>query len=364
MNLFVRLAGLLTLAMATLWWNGASAQTTTPGPTEILDGCQDSGFYSQGKFFTDLCWNCFFPMKVFGVTIPVGQRGASKVPSRTAAPFCVCPGRTFGYPSPGISWGMWKPTHTIELTRRPWCSPILFGMELGGANMRTAQGIALAALQGNPSHVSDDRGKYGSFYNFHWMSFPVGEMVNMLTNNLCSPRGGVDMDYLYFTEFDPTWTSELLALYTHPEIRLFTAIYAHAVCVADSVAATVNKPIEQAFWCGGTWGMVYPFAGKGGGSNNPESQFLAAARGLGAMHRRGLAKLTYTNKAICADRFWFVLPKQQYHLQNMWPWPRRQGAEWIGASSWRWGQWRNMPARFEDRVLVQWTYSECCITLY
>jgi len=361
-NWMARTVIALILVSATCWSAVVGAQSTSPGG-EVLDGCQDSGFYSKGRFASDLCWECMFPMKIFGITIPVGTRNASKLPTRTAAPLCVCPGRTFGIPSIGITWGMWKPTHTIELTRRPWCSPILFGMELGGDNMRTAQGIALATLQGNPSHVSDDRGKYGSFYNFHWMTFPVGEMINMLTNNLCT-KASSDMDYLYFTEFDPTWTSELLALYTHPEIKLFTAIYAHAVCVADAVAATASKPIEQAWWCGGTWGMVYPFAGKGGGSNNPESQFLAAARGLGAMHRRGLAKLSYTDKAICSNAYWFVLPKHQYQFQNMWPWPKRNSAEWIGASSWKWGQWRNSPARFEDRVIVQFSYEECCITAW
>ena len=82
------------------------------------------------------------------------------------------------------------------------------------------------------------------------------------------------------------------------------------------------------------------------------------------MHRRGLAKLTYGNKAICSDRFWFVLPKQQYQLQNMWPWPERKQARWIGESSFKWGQWRKLPARFEDRVILQWRYQSCCITLW
>jgi len=346
----------------------AAAQSGTTGPStgtsnDELDGCLDSGFYTKGKFITDLCWTCFFPMRIFGITVSSGSRGQSKLPDGTASPMCVCPGRTFGIPSLGITWGMWKPTHTIELVRQPWCSPILFGQKLGKERTRESQGISVAALQGGNTHGSEDKGAYGGFYNFHWITFPVGELINMLTNKLCT-KPNKDMDYLYLTEFDPTWSNELLALYTHPEVKLFTKVYAHAVCIADAISATLSKPIEKAWWCGGTWGMVYPYAGKPGSRGNPEGQFLAAARGLAAMHRRGLAKKTYGNKSVCKNSNYFFLPKHQYQYQNLFPLPRKNNAEWLGASSFTWGSWRNMPARGEDRVIVQWTYEECCITFW
>lgn len=340
---------------------GASGGSGGGVADAIIDGCPDSGFFSRGRFISDLCWTCFFPIKIFGVPIPMSGRSMSKAPSSTASPMCVCPGR-FGWPAIGVTFGMWLPTHMIELTRRPFCSPILFGLELNAGGVGNA--ISGLVLQGTPGeHTNDNTAVRGSFYNFHWMSFPVGELTDMMTNSLCS-KGGADLDYLYFTELDPTWTSEMLALYTHPEIKLFTKIYAHAVCAADAVMATVTRPIEQAFWCAGTWGMLYPFAGKGTKNNSPEAQMLVAAKGIAAMHRRGLAKLTYKDMAICSDSFYFIMPKQQYQLQNMWPWPQRNQAQWVGASSWRWGQWRNAPAVFEDRVIVQWTYSECCLTAW
>ena len=342
----------------------ASAQTTTTD-NNPLTGCTDSGFYSKGRFITDVCWTCLFPMKIFGIPIPVGNRAANRLPASTAAPLCICPGRTFGIPAPGISWELWQPSHTIELVQKPWCSPILFGLNLGGSGMSSAAtGIALASLRGTaPQGATSTESE--AFYNFHWLSFPVNEMIDMLKNEICSPRGGVDMDYLYFTEFDPTWNKELLALYTHPEIKLFTKVYAYAACIADAVAATAYRPIQTTFWCAGAWGMSYPFSGNAVTvGDTVESQFLAATRGIAAMHRRGLAKLTYGNKAICSDRFWFVLPKQQYQLQNMWPWPERKQARWIGESSFKWGQWRKLPARFEDRVILQWRYQSCRITLW
>lgn len=339
----------------------ALAQGTTMSSSAA---CQDSGFLSKARAITDLCYTCFFPMKIAGLPIGFGTRGPSRLPSRTAFPFCICPGRT-GYPSPGFAWGYWRPTHAIELTRRPFCSPILFGLQLGGSGMESAMGFALAAQDGGPGTIGNGvNGGAGGFYNFHWMKFPLEELLGLLDNVACGQRGDIDMDYGYLTELDPTWQSEMLALYTHPEIKLFTAIAARAVCIADAVAATAVKPIETAFYCAGAWGLSYPFAGKVPANNTIESQMLSATRGLAAMHRRTLAKLSYSTKAICRDRMYFVLPKQQYQFQNFWPFPQRNQAQWIGTASMKFGQWRKLPVRGEDRVLMQWSYKECCVTAW
>jgi len=358
MNIITRLKLLLVASL--LAASPAFAQTSVTSAT-----CPDSGMYSQMKALSDLCWTCFFPIKIAGIPL-AGE--TSKLPSKTAAPICVCPGRTYGIPSPGITWGMWFPTHTMELTRQPWCSPILFGETLGGSGSEGMGGISVMALDGGPSRVGATGGhdvREGSFYNWHWLTFPVYELMESYMSSLCSPGGwGGDMSYIYFTEFDPTWDNEMLALYTHPEIKVFTSLYAKAACMADAVASTVSKPIDTAIWCAGSWGSLYPYAGKGGVQATVESQFLAGTRGVAAMHRRGLAKLTYGNRAVCTDAFWFVYPKQQYRYQNFWPMPQRTTNNWTGASSMKWGQHRKIPVVGEERVIMQWTYKECCYTFY
>jgi conjugal transfer pilus assembly protein TraU len=361
MNVLLRL--LLIAALIAGSMDVRSQATTTTGGG-VVDACPDSGFYSKGKVFTDLCWDCFFPMSFFGMPIGFGSRGPAKLPSKRAAGFCVCPGH-FGYPAFGITWGMWVPAHVIEVTRRPWCSPTIFGTSLGGSAMNAAQGFALAAMDGgagDKGHPGSSTGA-GGYYNFHWMTHPVGETMDALMNNACS-KSGADLDYVYFSEIDPTWESELLALYTHPEIKLFTAMAARAACVADTVAVTARKPIDQLYWCVGAWGSVYPFSGKVPMNNIIESQMLAATHGLAAMHRRTLARVTYGNKALCRNRIWFILPKQQYQFQNFWPFPQRTQAQWLGTPSMKFGQWRKIPVRGEDRVLVEWRYQECCITFW
>lgn len=379
MKRIIRIA-LLMMAMA---YGKAVAQSPVGAAT-----CPDSGAYSRLKVITDLCWTCFFPIKIAGIpiamggdnggNIPIGDlnidfdrpgRGSSKLPSKTASPFCVCPGRFYGIPSPGITWGMWFPTHTMEVVRQPWCSPILFGMSLGSFTTNTeGLGISILALEGGTAKQggpSGNAGDQGSFYNWHWLTFPIYEMLEALMSPMCSPQGwGVDMSYIYFTEFDPTWDNEMLALYTHPEIKVFANLYAKAACAADAVMATISKPIDEAIWCAGSWGMLYPFSGKGGVQATVEAQMLVGARGLAAMHRRGLAMLTYTNQGTCNDIYWFVYPKQQYQFQNFWPYPQRQNNVWTGTSSWKWGQHRRIPARGEERVIMQWTYKECCFTFW
>lgn len=339
-------------------------QATTTTGDDRADACPDSGFYSDGRVFSDLCWDCFFPMSFFGVGFGPGSRGTSKLPSGRAPGFCVCPGH-FGYPAYGITWGMWVPAHVIEITRRPWCSPTIYGTSLGGDGMTTAQGFAVAAMDGGggeKGHPGSSSGA-GGFYNFHWMTHPIGETMDNVMNNACS-KSGNDLDYTYFSEIDPTWESELLALYTHPEIKLFVAVAARAACIADAVAVSTGKPINQLYWCVGAWGSVYPFSGKVPMNNIIESQMLAATHGLAAMHRRTLAKKTFGSNALCSNRIHFVLPKQQYQFQNFWPYPQKSAAHWLGTPSAKFGQWRKIPVRGEDRVLVEWRYQECCITFW
>jgi conjugal transfer pilus assembly protein TraU len=352
-------AWLLCAAVSLGGWGG-------PARAEEPPQCIDSGWYSRGGLISGTCWTCFFPMRIVGINVPVGARGNNDIPQDTAAPICVCPGRTFGIPAPGISFGLWRPSHVHELTRTPWCSPTLFGTILIDEGVVNEAGVILGRkLRGAPAGVSQANGSAAatSFYNWHWMLNPVDEALDMLTDNLCSPRGG-GSDYLFFSELTPTWNNDTLALYIAPEARLFTSIYARGVCAADAVMASTTRPINNASWCLGAWSHGYPLTGTVTRNENIEAQFAAASRGLAMMHRFTIAKRTYGSKAICTDQTALFLPKQQYQLQNAWPMPQTNDATWMGAAAMRWGAWRNAPVVAEDRVIVQWTYQECCITLW
>lgn len=328
--------------------------------------CHDSGFFTKATIITDFCWTCLFPMKIFGVTVPIDKRNANKLPSSTASPVCVCPGRT-GFPSIGATLGYWSPDHAIEVVREPFCSPILMGTTLISTDEEEFKGIMAKFQQGSTSKQSNGRGGVresgqGSA-NVHWVKIPSGYFASMVNSTVCSGASG-DMDFGYFTEIDPSWHSDAIALYTHPEARLFTKMYATAACMADAVATNLRKPISKANWCLGSWGMLYPFTGRGGYQGSVKDQAAFSAKMLAAMHRRGLAKVKYGNSAVCKDRMYFLFPKQQYQFQNFWPRPITDNAMWIGEAETKWGYSRQNPGVGDDRIFIEFGYQECCITIW
>lgn len=344
------------LALMVFWLSINTANADSPT-------CKDSGFFTQGKMITDFCWECIFPMKIVGVTIPIGKRSANKLPSSTASPVCVCPGR-FGIPSIGVSLGYWSPDHAIEIVKEPFCLPML-GMTLFSFDDAEFKGI-MAKFQQGAGSGSYGRGQgsetANASGNLHWIQIPSGYFTDAVTSSVCSGGGSADFDFGYLTEIDPTWHSDALALYTHPEARVFTKMYAMAVCMADAVATNIRKPIATANWCLGSWGQLYPYTGRGSNKGSVIDQATFAAKGIAAMHRRGLTSLKYGNSAICKDRKYFLFPKQQYQFQNFWPKPIND-AVWIGTGEPKWGMNRQDP-RTGDRMFIEFGYQECCITAW
>lgn len=351
----------------------AYAQAGTTAGMPKGKTCHDSGFLSKGKIVTDFCWECIFPMKIFGVTVPVGKRNANKLPSATASPVCVCPGR-FGLPSVGATLGYWSPDHAIELVNEPFCSPVLFGETLISSDMDTFKGIMARTNQGSGTKSKllksggsgtavEDTGD-GAAVNAHWIKIPTGYFTSFITSTVCAGGGNMDFDFGYFSEIDPSWSSDAIALYTHPEARVFAKMYATAVCMADAVATNVRKPMAQASWCVGSWGQLYPHSGRSMKLATISAQGLAGSRVLAKMHRFGLAKLKYGNSAVCKDRRYFLFPKQQYQFQNIWPRPIKNDAMWLGSSALKWGNNRTIPVVGEDRLFIEFGYQECCITAW
>lgn len=175
----------------------------------------------------------------------------------------------------------------------------------------------------------------------------------MVTDAVCvAESGGGDMDLAYVSEIDPTWNSDTLAMYTHPEAVLFSNPIAIASCMADAAASTIYKPIPMMFWCHGAHGHAYPFTGNNNVSDPANSTSSAASRALAALHRRGIAKQTYGTMAVCRDHPNPTLPRQQYRLQTMFPIPgcrtttgsvRIPQAGWEGSSTSRRGRGLPLP---------------------
>ncbi|WP_241235440.1 TraU family protein, partial [Xanthomonas euvesicatoria] len=134
-----------------------------------------------------------------------GSGNSRRIPNGTAAPICLCPGRS-GYPAIGITWGYWEPSHLTEVVRKPYCAP-LFGTTLlkdsakgmpGGQDVTAGQTAMKMIRWGGPNKASDATSENlgQTFYHYHWLKSPYGYVSDWIQSALCSSGSGGDMDYL------------------------------------------------------------------------------------------------------------------------------------------------------------------------
>lgn len=311
-------------------------------PAQAL--CPDSGAVSNGGFITDLCWTCMFPIRFSGVNI-----GGSHTPDDTASPICVCPSAAlFGFPTPGFTLGMWKPTHIVETVRQPGCFPSI-GSETGLASVQSL-------LHGGGEEHEHEAG----YHSTHVLTFPVSAITDMLTSSACTTSSSYDIDILSISEIDPTHSDAELSMVVNPEAVLFANPIAQAVCIADAVAATAYKPLLFAFWCMGSWGNTYPLSGYSNTRTQVQGAGLNGARAVATMHKRFMGNLHYGNSAVCSSHAFPTYPKQQYRWQNLYPMPQRSKNEWTGEATILNREWRHIPVTGEDWVQIMSTYEECC----
>lgn len=321
-----------------------------PAWAEMGNVCPDAKLWS-GRLVTDICWSCIFPIILGGV--PMGG-STDNAPSGRAAPslsfMCFCDDGPLGF-SFGVPLGFWEPARLIEEVRMPYCSPALGGIRMNITDSRSLGGTTAA---------EDEEGAQ-MFYNYHYWSFPLLTILELFSNASCNSDGYVDFDLMYLSEVDPTWNDDELCLYTVPEVVLFANPFMQAACIADAVAGLADKTVDEMFWCAGSWGGLYPFSGNvPGGESRPRVTSLIAAKAIAALHRRGLAWKTMGDEALCGGYLYPTIPKEQYRFSMFYPVAETQSNHAIGATPYRWGEWRNMPG-FEDYLYIIWRWKDCCL---
>lgn len=309
--------------------------------------CPDAGLLGPA-LLGSICWDCVFPIRFGGSVI-----GDGDVPDGAAdGAVCVCDDNR-GVPHLGLTFGMWEPAGLFEIVRSPGCSPILGGTKI------EATGDLLRGSRGGTLYDKGDR----AFYHYHMWKFPLLAMLELFTPTECVRDGGVDIDLLYFSELDPTWVYDELAFLANPESAAVASPEAQAACIADAAAATAGHPIDALFWCAGTWGPLYPLAGSHlTHSSMPRNTSLLTTRALAAMHRRGLARRTMGDEALCKAQIEPFLPKSQYEFSQVYPKPEANGRHAIGEHTFNWGEWRVLPAVGEDFLHLTWRWLDCCLT--
>ena len=374
------LACCLLVSIQSLGADGDVTTTTYEGSP----ACQNSGIMST-KLITDVCWSCLFPIRLAGV--PMGNWDDVPDGAADSQPSCLC-FDNLGVPEVGIQMSLWEPARLIEVVTTPYCSPTLNGTQLGGSRV-------MGHVGKDARDVSDT-----AFYHYHYFAFPLLFMLDMLTNGGCSSDGYVDLDLMYLSELDPTWNNDLLAAFLNPEAILFGNPVSQVACMGDAAKSAAGfQPSDELFFCAGSWGNLYPFSGHiTSNASPPRDTSLIATRALAALHRRGIAWKTMGNDAMCGSDIWPTLPKTQYKMSMLFPLAEVSGTvslpnnstpnsassgdvtsstptntsnpqnrdvlykgnHWIGESTWRWGEWRNIPG-FESYGYLLWRWRDCCM---
>ncbi|MBX2808182.1 MAG: TraU family protein [Cellvibrionaceae bacterium] len=308
-------------------------------------GCINANIIS-GKLLTKFCWDCLLPIHVSGVTIKQG----GYVPSDAVDnPLCICYD-DLGVPEPGFTNSMWMPARLVELQRVPGCSSVFNGMRFPFDRLKMG-----SISRGNKTS------RELTYLHYHYYAFPVLTILSLMSNRGCIGDGWQDLDLMYMSEVDPTWNNSILAFFTHPEAAAVANPIAVAACAADATAAAVQKPLNNLFWCAGSWGMVYPTAGYTYGEDETvRKSSLLKIKAQAALHRRGLAHKTSGRAAMCKSQVDSTMDKDMYAYTLIHPLPETEKKHVLGEPTLTWGAGRTIPAVGEDLVYVIWRWSDCC----
>jgi conjugal transfer pilus assembly protein TraU len=307
----------------------------------------------NGKWFnpfTDTNWSGLFPIKIGGIAIDL--YGMSDTDTVSAGnPFCFCDDP----PRLGVKMSVWEPIKLIEIVRKPGCYPTFNGIDMG---------IGDPLKQGTNKKTDKDHGK--AFYQQHYLSYPVFKVMELALSIACLESASVDV--LYMTEVDPMWGNDELNAIINPEGILFGNPITQAVCAADSISSTAGWPIDQLFWCCGTWGSMYPFNGSINHNITPlQTAALSVCRFMAKMHREMFstsAWLSTSEDALCGMKPLPIIKKSQYRLQLVYPSPStesRTGVFPLGRSEIIWGIGKWYPMKGEDFAFLLWRKRDCCM---
>lgn len=310
-----------------------------------------SGAACKGKFFnpvSDPDWNDVFPITVMGQKIGPN----SDPPLMYEPPVCTCPG-ILGVPTPGIGVTFWQPLYVSEIARTPGCLS-----SLGGVNV--LPGYAMEQSESNSANARKDR---TTRRQVHWYEYPLFAMMDLFTSFSCFKMQGFDLAYL--TEVDPTWQDDLWGAVFAPEAALFSNPLTQAACSVDAVAASTGFPLDDLFWCAGTWGSVYPLTGNSPTANSPfQTNNLVQAKFIARQSRLGLQWQTIGPSAQCFAHPNPIWIKSMYRVDQVGPIVRRGSPMVIGSPGLKQSpEQSNYPSR-EDTVNLIWQGQQCCLRLF
>lgn len=294
---------------------------------------------------TDICWKCIFPLKIGGVTINPGDM---EDVGDNAPAICACPIAVPPFIKIGVGTGFWEPARAAEVSKEPFCSPLLGGTKIG----------SLSFVKSGDGRTDSEESKY-AFYHVHWLIYPLTSWTSILTDTACQVPESYDV--LMMSEFEPTWNDDELATIFSPEATLFANPTAQAVCAADCVASSIGYPLDPLFWCAGCNGSLYPLSGNiVGHQSDLDSSLLVVQRMHTKMHRALIARDMGSKASMCLPIPLPIIAKSRYKTQMVYPVPVTNKSQPYGRTTALWGAGKQFPIKGEDFAYIIWRRRVCC----
>jgi|688.fasta_scaffold03135_19 conjugal transfer pilus assembly protein TraU len=299
----------------------------------------------DGKFvnpFTDVCWECLFPITINGVNVTPGYKDQGEHNQR----FCFCAGTP---PRAGIPISFWEPCRLVDVTRHAYRLIGLGGITVGRESITNRGSIG----------VIEESSSRTSFYHVHWYTYPLFSLLGLFSDFPCVEKGEMD---IYMTELDPLWKNDLLSVILNPEAALFSSSPAQLACMADCASSSYNKPSDKMFWCAGCEGSLYPFTGTVPHHEGAvQASALLVHRIIAKLHRALLVK-GYEEGEFCQPKYMPIIKKSLYKTQMIFPIPQTKGeCHALGKSDLLWGMGKSYPKGGEDFSYLVWVKKQTCL---
>lgn len=364
--------------------------------------CPDANVFGS-TLISGICWSCMFPVYLAGVEMFDGRNGRPSGANEDR--LCFCPGDwdSGQMPTIGFSVGMYIPSRIVEVVRKPWCFPVLFGADMGDAEIMDGA----LSFGGDGPYKNNMDPETRSQYTWHFYAFPLMEILELMDLPQCNVDNYSTFDVMFMSEAFPHWYDSELAFLIQPEALIFGNPIAQAAQLADCTAASLGSGINEIFWTAGCWGSHYPVTGDTGSGSSVQEASLASSRAMFLLSRLGFLKRTIGSDTMCGGARMPVLTKSQYKYQQIFPVAESRNADPgdnspppeintadsgedptfdepildpaativpeydinnvlggcchnLGENTMLWGEWRTRPATGQDFVYILWRWTDCC----
>jgi len=240
----------------------------------------------------------------------------------------------------------------IETIKDPWCFPVI------GSSLNENS----STLRGTKSGGESDAEQYTAVQSHYWI-LAVWHLLDLFWDIPC--LDAEEFDVAYMTELDPTWNDDTLGFVLSPESLLFANPVANMSCTADGIVSNASTPVDELFWCMGSWGSSYPLTGH----VKQDNYITGNAAGSSRMIYKMAREMMLWDPAVdfCGKTLTPIWVKSHYRLQVARP-AKDKTAQPIGRSASIWGANKNptggtSKGSSDNFLWIMSRKVQCCINL-